>query len=497
LSCFSGDPRWLREETGVYLGMLTFPLRVAGKVVPDAPTATIRAPWSGEAIGTIGLAAEEQASAAAAHAAAIFPETRRLPGYERKRLLRAVADGVREERAVLAGLLSQECGKPIALAEGEVARAIATLELGAEEATRWTAEMLPLDASEATRGAIGIVERAPLGPVFALSPFNFPLNLVCHKVAPALALGVPLVLKPAPQAPLCAHFLAQIVENAGGPAGIFQVVPCAIPVAEALARDPRFPVLSFTGSVKVGYHLRALVPHKRVVLELGGNAAAIVLADADLDLAIDKIVAGAFAYAGQVCIKTQRVYAEAAVYDRLVAGLVRKAKDLTVKSPDDRTALLSSVIDEGNAARIDGWVDEAVAAGAKVLVRGQRQGNRVPPVVLAIDDPHQGAGLRVVDEEVFGPVLTLHRVADRTAALQEANRGKFGLQAAIFTHDLAAIDEAFATLEVGGLIVNDGTTFRVDAMPYGGARQSGSGREGVRYAMEDLTERKILVRRRG
>jgi acyl-CoA reductase-like NAD-dependent aldehyde dehydrogenase len=476
--------------------MLTFPLRVAGKVVPDTAVTTVRAPWSGEALGTIGLADETHAEAATAHAAGLFPTSRKLAAFERKRLLRAVADGVKAESAVLASLLSAECAKPITLAAGEVSRAIATLELGAEEATRWTAEVLPLDASEATRGAIGLVERVPCGPVFALSPFNFPLNLVCHKVAPALALGIPLVLKPAPQAPLCAHFLAQIVEEAGGPPGLFQVLPCAIPVAEKLATDSRFPILSFTGSVRVGYHLRALVPHKRVILELGGNAAAIVLADADVDLAIDKIVAGAFAYAGQVCIKTQRVYAEAAVYDRLVAGLSRKARELTVKSPDEESALLSAVIDEANAERIDSWVDEAIAAGAKVLVRGQRRGNRLPPVVLAIEDEAQGAGLRVVDEEVFGPVLTVHRVADRAAALREANRGKFGLQAAIFTRDIAAIDEAFATLEVGGLIVNDATTFRVDAMPYGGARQSGSGREGVRYAMEDLTERKILVRRR-
>lgn len=476
--------------------MLSFPLRVAGKMVPDVETATVRAPWSGEPLGQIGVAGEAQAERAIVHAAALFPESRRLPSYEKKRLLRAVADGVRAERAVLAGLLSEECGKPIRLAEGEVSRALATLELGAEEASRWGAEVLPLDASEATRGAVGIVERVPLGPVFALSPFNFPLNLVCHKLAPALALGVPLVLKPAPQSPLCAHFLAQLVEDAGAPPGLFQVLPCSIPIAEKMAIDPRLPVLSFTGSVRVGYHLRSLVPHKRVVLELGGNAAAIVLADADLDLAIEKIVAGAFAYAGQVCIKTQRVYAEAPIYDRLVAGLMRRTRELTVCPPSDERGLLSCVIDDANAARIDAWIDEAIAVGARPLVRGKRQGNRVPPALLGIEGASQGAGLSVVDEEVFGPVLTVHRVADREAAFREANRGKFGLQAAIFTRDLDAVDEAFAALEVGGLIVNDATTFRVDSMPYGGARQSGSGREGVRYAMEDLTERKILVRRR-
>lgn len=477
--------------------MLSFPLHVAGKPRPSTAGSTIvRAPWSGEALGRIELAGAAEADAAAAHASAIFPQTKRLAGFERKRLLRAIADGVRQEANVLAGLIAAESGKPITFARAEVERGIATLELGAEEATRWTGELLPLDASEVARGAYGIVERVPLGPVFALSPFNFPLNLVCHKVAPALALGVPLVLKPAPQAPLTALSLATIVAGADGPAGLFQVLPCEIPVAEGLAKDPRFPVLSFTGSVKVGHHLRALVPHKRVVLELGGNAAAIVLADADLDLAASKIVSGAFASAGQVCIKTQRVYAEAAVHDALLAAIVRRAKALVPRPPEDETGVLACLIDEGNAQRVDAWVDEAVAAGAKALVRGRRDRNVLPPIVVAVDGADEGAGLRIVDEEVFGPVLTVHRVRDRAHAFAAANRGKFGLQAALFTNDAAAIDEAFATLEVGGLIVNDATSFRVDAMPYGGVRQSGSGREGVRYAMEDLTERKLLVRRR-
>jgi aldehyde dehydrogenase (NAD+) len=476
--------------------MLSFPLRVAGQLRTDAAIATIHAPWSGEPLGTVGLASAADAEAATAHAAALFPSTRRMPAYERKRLLRAIVEGLSAEKSMFAALIAQECGKPITFARAEVDRGLATLELGAEETTRWTGELLPLDVSEAAKGVYGVVERVPLGPVFALSPFNFPLNLVCHKLAPALALGVPLVLKPAPQAPLTALALATLVEAAGGTPGLFQVLPCDIPVAEGLAKDPRFPVLSFTGSVKVGYHLRALVPHKRVVLELGGNAAAIVLADADLDLAAAKIIAGAFAYAGQVCIKTQRVYAEAAVYDALVADLVRRAKQLAPRDPDEEGAVLSSLIDEGNARRIDAWVDDAVQAGAKVLVRGTRDGNRLSPIVLAIDAVDEGAGLAVVDEEVFGPVLTVHRVRDRAHAFAAANRGKFGLQAALFTRDAAAIDEAFAVLDVGGLIVNDASTFRVDGMPYGGSRMSGAGREGVRYAMEDLTERKLLVRRR-
>lgn len=477
--------------------MLSFPLHVAGKLrTGSRDAAIVRAPWTGEALGSIELAGPDDAEATAAHAAALFPSSRRLPAFERKRLLRAIADGVRSEASVLGALIAAESGKPISFARAEVERGIATLELGAEEATRWGGELLSLDVSEVAKGAYGVVERVPLGPVFALSPFNFPLNLVCHKVAPALALGVPLVLKPAPQAPLTALSLATIVAEAGGPPGLLQVLPCDIPVAEAMAKDPRFPVLSFTGSVKVGYHLRALVPHKRVILELGGNAAAIVLGDADLDLAASKIIAGAFAYAGQVCIKTQRVYAEAKIFDALVADLVRRTKTLAPQPPEAEDGVLSCLIDEANAQRVDAWVDEAVAAGAKVLVRGQRRGNVLPPIVLAIEGDDEGAGLRVVDEEVFGPVLTVHRVRDRAHAFSAANRGRFGLQAALFTRDAAAIDEGFRELEVGGLVVNDATSFRVDAMPYGGARQSGAGREGVRYAMEELTERKLLVRRR-
>lgn len=474
--------------------MLTFPLRVAGKTVAGIGTVIVRAPWTGEPVGLVHLGGEADADAAAGHAATLFAATRKTAAFERKRWLRDIAEGVRSEATMLAALIAEEAGKPITLARAEVERGIATLELGAEEATRFHGELLHLDVSAATATAQGLVERVPLGPVFALSPFNFPLNLVCHKLAPALALGVPVVLKPAPQAPLTALALAAIVEEAGLPRGMFQVLPCAIPVAEALARDERLPVLSFTGSARVGFHLRALVPHKRVILELGGNAAAIVLADADLAWAAPCVVAGAFAYAGQVCIKTQRVYVEDAVYEPFVADLVRRTRALAPLDPHDERAELSCLIDVANAERVDKWIDEAKESGARVLLGGPRKGKVVPPTLLEIDG--EGEGLRVVDEEVFGPVLTIHRVGSRADAFRAANRGKYGLQAALFTRDTAAVDEAFEALSVGALIVNDRTTFRVDGMPYGGTRASGSGREGVRYAMEDLTDRKLLVRRR-
>jgi glyceraldehyde-3-phosphate dehydrogenase (NADP+) len=325
-----------------------------------------------------------------------------------------------------------------------------------------------------------------------MSPFNFPLNLVCHKLAPALASGCSLVLKPAPQAPLTALKLAELVRESGAPTDAFQVVPCDIPVAEKLVRDDRFATLSFTGSARAGWYLKSVAGKKRTLLELGGNAAILVHEDADVSWALGRTITSAFAYAGQVCIKGQRVFVHAPIYDAFVAELARRASELPVKDPLDPSTLVSCLIDEANAVRVENWVAEAVARGVQRLTGGGRDGARLPPTVLAVSQPEQ-LTLKVVAEEIFGPVLTVHRYESWDDAIRGAGATRYGLQAGIFTQNLARVRQAFDGLDVGALVVNDSPSFRVDAMPYGGVRDSGLGREGVRFAIEEMTEKKLLV----
>lgn len=456
---------------------------------------TVVEPWSGSELGRMVLADEAHAEEAVKASLAAFERMKARSAYERKVVLQAIGREIDARREGFAELLAREAGKPITLARTEVTRALSTFELGAEEATRMVGEAMPLDVTATTKGYSGIWTRVPAGPVLAFAPFNFPLNLVAHKIAPALACGCPVVLKPPPQAPLTSLLLAECVRKAGAPADAVQVLPCDIPVAEKLARDDRFATLSFTGSAKVGWFLKSIAGRKRVLLELGGNAAVLVHDDAPLDEACSRIVGGAFGYAGQVCIKVQRLYLHRDIANRFVGHLVDQTLAVEPKSPMDPKGLLSSMIDEANAKRVEQWVAEAKAAGAKVLCGGKREGNRVWPTVLEIDGA--GRGLRVVDEEVFGPVLTVHRYDSWDAALAMADGTRYGLQAGVYTDSRARVAQAFAKMQVGGLVVNDVPTFRVDAMPYGGVKDSGLGREGVRFAIEEMTERKLMVVREG
>jgi acyl-CoA reductase-like NAD-dependent aldehyde dehydrogenase len=386
--------------------------------------------------------------------------------------------------------IAREAGKPMPLARSEVARAIVTFELGAEEAARMAGEVAPLDVTAPSQSYRGHWVRVPAGPVVAIAPFNFPLNLVAHKIAPAIASGCSIVMKPPPQAPLTSLALGQIFREAEMPEDAVQIVPCANDVAEGLVKDERFSTLSFTGSAKVGWHLKSIAGKKRVLLELGGNAAAIVHEDAS-ERAAAAIVASAFGYAGQVCIKTQRLYVHSRVADRFVEDLVHRARSLVVEEPRIAKGIFGPMIDLANAKRVEAWVDEAEGQGAQLLVGGEREGTRYAATVLQIDG--DGRGMKVVDEEVFGPVLTVHAYDTWDDALAMADATRYGLQAGIFTDSSTRIQQAFERLHVGGLIVNDTATFRVDPMPYGGSRDSGLGREGVRFAMEDMTERKLLV----
>jgi glyceraldehyde-3-phosphate dehydrogenase (NADP+) len=456
--------------------------------------------WTGELLADVPLASPAEVDAATARAAAAFDVTRRTPGWQRRDALRKISAGLELRAEDFARTLARECGKPIVQARAEVARAVSTFLLASEEATRTGGGVLPLDVTPVATGYSGRWTRVPVGPVLGIAPFNFPLNLVAHKVAPALAVGASIVLKPPPQAPLTSLALAELVRTSGLPEDALQVVPCDVPEAERMVTDERFALLSFTGSDRVGWHLKSIAGKKRVLLELGGNAAAVVHEDApDLAFAAQRIASGAFAYAGQVCIKVQRLYVHRPIAEAFVAEIATRTRSLEPRSPLDDAAVLGPMIDEAAAARVEVWTEEALAMGAKPLLRGTRTGNRLGPTILSWDGVGDGSGrgAKVVDEEVFGPVLTVHVYDDWDGALRLVDATRFGLQAGIFTDSVARVERAFEDLHVGGLVVGDVPTFRVDHMPYGGTRDSGLGREGVRFAMDEMTEPKLLVLRRG
>jgi acyl-CoA reductase-like NAD-dependent aldehyde dehydrogenase len=450
----------------------------------------VRNPATGEAIGEVAQATAEDLEHAILVAERAFAVFRTWPRHKRHDLCEAVATRLRAERQELAELMARDAGKPLSMAQGEVDRAVLTFSLAADEARRFGGEVVPLDVDPRAAAMTSVVHRFPIGPVAAISPFNFPLNLLAHKVAPALAVGTSVVAKPPPQCPLTAFRLAQIVHECGAPPGTFNVLHMPVGVAEKLATDPRFALLSFTGSAAVGWHLKSIAGKKRVVLELGGNAAAVVHEDCgDVDAVASRLALGAFAYAGQVCIKVQRVLVHGSLYSRFSEAFVRATQKLVVGDPMRPETSIGPMIDEKAAERVDAWVDEAVRGGARALVRGSRSGALLGPTVLADVKPE----MKVSCQEVFGPVATVSAYDDFDAALDVVNDSPYGLQAGVFTSDVRRIFRAFEKLEVGGVVANDFPTMRVDNYPYGGVKDSGFGREGVRYAMEDMTEPRILV----
>ncbi|MCX8156550.1 MAG: aldehyde dehydrogenase family protein [Verrucomicrobiae bacterium] len=466
-----------------------FRLFIGGEWVAGEAVVAIRSPYDGQVAGLAhraGAAHLEQAMHSAAQA---FALTSRLPTYQRAAILEGVVAGLKTDREGLAQLIAREAGKPLKYARAEVGRAILTFTDAVEEAKRLRGEWLPLDLDAASEGRQGLVRRFPVGPVAAITPFNFPLNLVAHKVAPALACGSPIVLKPASQTPLTALRLAEIVQNAGAPPGSFHVVHCPGAMAETLATDPRMKYLSFTGSGGVGWRLRDLAGHKKVALELGGNAGVAVHADADLDYAAQRCAMGGFAYAGQTCISVQRIFVHRPVFDAFLEKFIACTRRLKVGDPLDEQTDVGPMISEAEAQRAWAWVEEAVREGAEMALGEQPRGTLMPPVILIRTTP----AMKVNCQEIFAPVVTVGPYADWAEALRLINDSPYGLQAGIFTRDMPAIHQAFETLEVGGLLVNDVPTWRADVMPYGGWKESGLGREGVRYALEGMTERRIMV----
>ncbi len=462
---------------------------VDGRWSEDGDLIDIRAPYDGSLIARVVQGRREHAEAAIAAAVKAFGTTRRLPAFERQRVLRQISAFMGERKDEFSRTLAQEAGKPIKAARNEVERAIFTFNVAAEESTRIHGEYLPLDWQESTAGRWGMVRRFPLGPIAGITPFNFPLNLVAHKVAPAIAAGCSMVLKPAPQTPLCSLLLAECVQQAGWPDGGLNVLPLANEDAGLLVTDDRIKLISFTGSVPVGWDIKRRAGKKKVVLELGGNAAVIVHSDADLDYAAERCVTGGFAYAGQTCISVQRILVEQSVYGKFTDLLVEKAKKLKTGDPMDESTDVGPLIRESDAIRTTTWIDEAVHAGARLLCGGTRKNQVVEPAVLTGTKPE----MKVNCQEVFGPVVSVEPYKDFDQALRAANHSAFGLQAGLFTRDANLLFRAFEELEVGGLIAGDVPSFRSDQMPYGGVKDSGLGREGVRYAIEEMTEPKLLV----
>ncbi len=466
-----------------------YKLFIGGEWIATGAIAEIRSPYDGRIAGLAHRAGPEHLEKAIQAAHDAFETTRKMSTHHRAEILEKVVAGLKQHREALAQAIALEAGKPIKNARAEVARSIMTFTDAAEEAKRIRGEWLPLDLDAASAGRQGLVRRFPIGPVAAITPFNFPLNLVAHKIAPAMASGNTLVLKPASQTPLTALMLAGIIREAGAPAGMVNVVNCNSKIAQPLITDDRLKYLTFTGSGAVGWGLKQQAGKKRVALELGGNAGAAVHSDADLDYAAQRCVMGSFAYAGQTCISVQRIYVHQPVFDAFTEKFLALARKLKVGDPLDDTTDIGPMISEAEAARAGQWVQEAVAQGAKLLLGGERSGAVLPPVVLTGTRP----AMKVNCQEVFAPVVTLEPYREFAEAVAAINQSEYGLQAGVFTRDIKAVFKAFEELEVGGLLVNDVPTWRTDPMPYGGMKDSGQGREGVRYAIEEMTERKIMV----
>jgi acyl-CoA reductase-like NAD-dependent aldehyde dehydrogenase len=462
---------------------------VDGRWQQEGDIVEIRSPYDGNLVARVAQGRKEHAEAAIAAAVKAFGTTRRLPAFERQRILRQIVAFMIERKEEFARTLAQEAGKPIRASRTEVERSIFTFTVAAEESTRIHGEYLPLDWQEFTAGRWGIVRRFPLGPIAGITPFNFPLNLVCHKVAPAIAAGCPIVLKPAPQTPLCSLLLAECVQQAGWPDGGLSVLPLSNEDAGLLVTDERIKLISFTGSVPVGWDIKRRAGKKKVVLELGGNAAVLVHSDADVAYAAERCVVGGFAYAGQTCISVQRILVEQSVYGKFTDLLIEAVKQLKTGDPMDESTDVGPLIRESDAIRTTAWIDEAVRAGARLLCGGRRTHNVVEPTILTGTKPD----MKVNCQEIFGPVVTVEPYQNFDQALRQVNSSVYGMQAGIFTRDAKLLFQAYEELEVGGVIAGDVPSFRIDHMPYGGVKDSGLGREGLRYAIEEMTEPKLLV----
>jgi acyl-CoA reductase-like NAD-dependent aldehyde dehydrogenase len=476
----------MKMRPGAQTGFL-----LCGKEWREGEMLEVRSPWDQGLVGRVTLATRADARQAVNHAVASLRRARALPRWKRREILEDVAGALIEQKERFAQLIVAEAGKPLRLARTEVDRAILTFKTAAEEAARLGGETLPLDLTEGNEGRWGLVQRFPLGPVLAITPFNFPLTLVAHKVAPAIAAGCPVILKPSPQTPFTALALGEVILKAGWPPEALAVLPLSNEDTAWLAeKEDRIKLINFTGSAKVGWELKLHSGRKRVLLELGGNAALIVHSDwPDLEQAAIRTVQAAFAYSGQSCVSLQRVFVERSIFQTYLWKVVDYAAKLTLGDPSDELTDAGPLVRPTEAVRIESWLKEAIDGGAKLVAGGERTGAMITPAILTGTRP----GMRIRDEEVFGPVLLIEPYDDFEDALAEVNRSRYGLQAGLLTRAADRILTAYRELEVGALIAGDMPSWRLDPMPYGGVKDSGMGREGIRSAIEEMTEPRMLV----
>jgi acyl-CoA reductase-like NAD-dependent aldehyde dehydrogenase len=476
----------MKMRPGTQTGFL-----LCGKEWSEGEALEVRSPWDQGLVGRVTVATRADARQAVSHAAASLRRARALPRWKRREILEDVAAALIEQKERFAQLIVAEAGKPVRLALAEVDRTVLTFKTAAEEAARLGGESLPLDLTEGNEGRWGLVQRFPIGPVLAITPYNYPLNLVAHKLAPALAAGCPVILKPAPQTPFTALALGEVILKAGWPQEALAVLPLSkLDTAWLAEKEDRIKLVSFTGSAKVGWELKAHSGRKRVLLELGGNAALLVHSDwPDLDEAAQRTAHAAFGYAGQTCISVQRVFVERGIFQTFLWKVVEETAKLGVGNPSEETTDVGPMIRQAEAERVEAWIKEAVEGGAKLVAGGERKGSVITPAILT----GTKSGMKLRDEEVFGPVVAIEPYDDFEQALADANHSKYGLQAGLLTRDVSRILTAYRELEVGALIVGDTPSWRLDPMPYGGVKDSGLGREGIRAAMEEMTESRMLV----
>ncbi|MCD4834794.1 MAG: aldehyde dehydrogenase family protein [Bacteroidales bacterium] len=473
--------------------MNDYKLYIAGKFIKTDQKLVITNPFDNSVVGETYLAGKEELEKAINKALKVKSIMRDLPSYQKYKILNDIAGRISEKKKELALTLSKEAGKPLKYALGEIDRAIQVFTIAAEESKRLPKEYFSIDWTPAGEGKEGLVKYFPIGLIAGIAPFNFPLNLAVHKIAPAIAAGNPIIIKPARSTPLSVLELAKIIDNTDLPKGAFSVLPMDREAGNQLVTDDRIQMLSFTGSPAVGWKMKANAGKKKIALELGGNAGVIVSNQADIDLAVKKCLVGGFAYSGQVCIHVQRIYVQESIFEKFVDKFIEGTKKLKFGAPDNPATDISVMIDEENALRVEEWVNEAVKDGAKVLFGGKRDETYFEPTIIT----NTKNEMKVCSLEVFGPVVTIEKYTRFSDAVKNVNDSEYGLQAGVFTNGIDEMNQAYNELEVGGVIVNDVPTFRVDHMPYGGIKNSGFGREGVKYSIFEMLEPKLLVKNTG
>ncbi|MEP6902368.1 MAG: aldehyde dehydrogenase family protein [Actinomycetota bacterium] len=462
---------------------------VGGEWREASESLTVKSPFSGETLGEVFSVNEAENEEAISAAENVLKEMREWPRFEIAKGLRKIAEGLERRKMEFAETIAREAAKPIKTAIGEVERGIATFAWAAGEAERFVGEVVPVDTIASGKGKTAHTKRIPRGVIYGITPFNFPLNLVAHKVAPALAAGNAIIVKPSPRTPLTALLLGEVFMESGLPKSALQIVPMDTKYIESIYADERIKMISFTGSAEIGWNIKAKAHKKFVTLELGGNAPVIVDKSADFEHSLKQTTIGAFAYAGQVCISVQRVYIHEKIFDEWTEKFVENARNLKKGNPLEEGTELSAMIDEKAAEKAQSWVTEAIENGAEILCGNNRTGAMLDATVVTKTNPE----MRVASEEIFAPVAVVEKFSDFREAVEMANNTKYGLQSGVFTNNLSNMQYASDNLEYGGVIINDIPTFRVDNMPYGGIKDSGFGREGVRYAMEEMSEIRLIV----